>query len=197
MERELKIVVSIFLIFLVFGLVSLGTSGSFATPVFLQHFVYVPVALLFYLLNIKEKGALNLLLFVPITMFGLLIDDFSITLLSEKYQSNLLYELTTSVEFSWFFLFAYFGFFLYMSYLFYTESKKIWIMSISTLLLLFVILGLFHTNLSGLSGIVFLLFLAFQILTLNRYSTSENKVKKVLSFQFLLIIMLQSLQYFL
>jgi len=64
-------------------------------------------------------------------------------------------------------------------------------------LLIAVITCLFIPEYVIASGSLFLLFLGVQIFSLNRFSTKESIAKKVLSYQFLLIILMQSMEYFL
>ena len=197
MDKELKIVVSIFLIFLIFGLVSLSTSGTFATPVFLKHFLYLPLAILFYGINFKQKQSWLLLVYIPITLLSLLIDDFSVGLITEKYHTNWLFELTSTQAFSLIFIIGYFGFFFLISYLFFLSYKKAEMLIASIILLIAVISCLFISEYVIASGPLFLLFLGIQIFSLNRFSTKESTAQKVLSYQFLLIILMQSMEYFL
>ena len=197
MDKELKIVASIFLIFLIFGLVSLSTSGTFATPVFLKHFVYMPLAILFYGMNYKQNQSWLLLMYIPVVLLGLLIDDFSVGLLVEKYHVNWLFEITTTQVFSIIFIVGYFGFFFLIAYLFFLAYQKLAILIASLVLILAVITCLFIPDFLIASGPIFLLFLAVQIFALNKYSSNESIAKKILTYQFLFIILMQSMEYFL
>ncbi|MEO9531563.1 MAG: hypothetical protein ABJG68_14760 [Crocinitomicaceae bacterium] len=197
MDKELKIVVSIFLVFLIFGLVSLSTSRIFATPIFLKHFVYLPLAILFYGMNFKQNQSWLLLMYIPVVLLGLLIDDFSVGLLVEKYHVNWLYEITTTQVFSVIFIVGYFGFFILIAYLFFLAYRKLAILIASLVLILAVITCLFIPDFLIASGPIFLLFLAIQIFALNKYSSNESIAKKILTYQFLFIILMQSMEYFL
>ncbi|MBK9592615.1 MAG: hypothetical protein IPO32_14335 [Crocinitomicaceae bacterium] len=56
MERELKIVVLVFLTYLIFGLTSFFQTGSLITPIFLTKVILVILALIFLLMNLKEQN---------------------------------------------------------------------------------------------------------------------------------------------
>lgn len=197
MEKELKIVVAIFSVFCIFGLSSLLSSGTFATPVFLQHFILVPLSVLFLILNFREKHKWLLATYVLVSLCALLIDDFSVAMISEKYQTNVLFELTTTLTFSVFFLVFYFGFFFYICIFFYLiVPKKLYLIS-SIILLSATVIALFLSQMLWLSGFLFLLFLLVHIIVYNKFSRQDSKVAQVLTYQFLLVILLQSLQYFL
>lgn len=74
MERELKIVLSAFLVFLIFGLSTLLNSGSFVTPYFLDKIILLVISLLFIALNSKKEGSWRIYL-LPIPIIGMMLGD--------------------------------------------------------------------------------------------------------------------------
>ncbi len=196
MERELKISISIFLVFFIFGLTSYFNSGSFATPVFMQHFIYVPLAILFYLLNLKSKQSYILLIYAVVCLFAFLLDEFSQQYLANKFESNYLYELTRSAGFSISFLIVYFGFFVFQMFYLLDKTKQYVVFTLQAILIAFTIYVLSSEELFYYSAISFSAFLILYVFAANKFVKSDSKVVSVLSAQFTLLFLLQICQYF-
>jgi hypothetical protein len=196
MERELKISVSIFLVFFIFGLTSYFNSGSFATPVFMQHFIYVPLAVLFYLMNLKSKHSFILLIYAAVCMLAFLLDEFSQQYLANKMENNVLYDVTQSASFSIIFLIIYFGFFVFQMFYLLNKTKQYVIFSLQIILLVFTIYAISHEDLFFYSGMLFSAHLILYVFAANKFMKSDSKVVSVLSAQFTLLFLLQICQYF-
>jgi len=196
MERELKISVSIFLVFFIFGLTSYFNSGSFATPVFMQHFIYVPLAVLFYLMNLKSKHSYILLLYAVVCALAFLLDEFSQQYLANKMESNVLYNLTKSTSFSIIFLIVYFGFFVFQMFYLLNKTKHYVVFSVQAILLIITIYALSNEDLFFYSAMTFSGHLLLYVFAANKFMKSDSKVVSVLSAQFTLLFLLQICQYF-
>ena len=197
MDKELKIAITIFLIFFVFGIASYINQGSFASPVFMNQFVFLGTAILFLILNLKSTDAFLLWLYLIPAILAFLIDHFTMGYLAEKYQNNSLLELTQTATFSMVFLIGYFGTFLYFIIRLFKDHKKVTLFLIQLSLLLTSIVLLLFTQYSIDQDICFHLFLIASILIINRFNTSNSKGLAVLSYQFLLLFLLEGLEYFL
>jgi hypothetical protein len=197
MDRELKIVVSIFLIFLIYGLTALFSGGSFATPVFINQLVLLLISVVFYVMNMKEKGAVILLFFSVLQLFMTIIDDFTVGYLSQKLELNFLYELSSSLGFNLIVMLVYFGFYYFLAgYAFKThQSKSLLVLKI---MLLSSAIGLFFIpHLSLFRDLSFFAFILLFVISVNRFSREENKVLSVVSYQMLLLFLLEGMEYFL
>lgn len=195
MDKELKIAVTIFLTFLVFGFASFINLGSFVTPFFINQFVFVLVAILFYLMNYKAIYATWLLGYVFICALGLAIDEFSMGYLAQKYENNDLIYFSRSMSFSIAFLILNFGFYIALSAHLFKFTRLKWLLSVQIALILFTVFGLFLNDLPFLGSIIFSIYLISFIAAVNRLLPSENKVLSVLTYQFLLYLVLEGLEY--
>lgn len=197
MDKELKIAVTIFLIFFVFGLASFINQGSFASPVFLNQFVFLFCAVLFLAFNVNKLDSILLWIYlIPVTL-SFLIDHFTMGYLAEKFQNNGLLELTQTDTFSIVFLFGYFGSFLYFSVRTFSLHKRIIILLAQLILLLSTPVLMIFTTFSIDQDMSFHLFLILSIFIINRFNTANSKGFAVLSYQFLLLLLLEGLEYFL
>ena len=196
MQRELKIVVLVFLIFLIFGITSLLQSGQFVTPIFLNRFAFFIVAVLFYLLNRKSEGSSLLLVYVFVTGLFVLIDSFSVNYLSQKTGFTALLWLREQWLFQLLFLIGYFGFFGVISVLIYRKSRQLLLTLLNGVLLLSAVVLLFIPGFEMLRDTCFLLYLTVLIILINRKQEQLNTGFTVLSYQFLLLFLLEGVEYF-
>ena len=197
MDKELKIAVTIFLVFLVFGIASFFNLGSFATPVFMNQFIFVIVAVSFFIMNLKAPNSWVLAIYIIICFFGLVIDEFSMGYLAEKYKNNVFLELSRSTTFSISFLVVYFGFYVFSTILLFSNTKNKGILFIQLLLIIATIFCLGLNDLPYLSPVLFSLFLLTYIYSVNSLLTRDDKVLSVLSYQYFLFLVLEGLEYFL
>jgi hypothetical protein len=195
MDKELKIAVTIFLTFIVFGFASFINLGSFVTPFFINQFVFVLVAVLFYLMNSKAAHWPWLLGYVFICLLSLAIDEFSMGYLAQKYENNAFIHFSRSMVFSITFLILHFGFYIALSSFLFKFTKLKWLLSVQITLILFTVLSLFLNDLPFLGSIVFSIYLISFIVAVNRLLPTENKVFSVLTYQFLLYLVLEGLEY--
>ncbi len=197
MDKELKIAITIFLIFFVFGIASYLNQGSFASPVFMNQFVFLGTAILFLVINLKVKDVIVLWLYLSSCVMSFLIDHFTMGYLAEKMQNNWLLDLTQSTTFSVLFLVIYFGVFIIISFYFLRIHKKVLAFIVQLILLLITVIFMLFTQNSIDQDVCFHLFLILSILLINRLNINASKGFAVLSYQFLLLFLLESLEYFL
>lgn len=196
MDREFKIVISIFSFFLIFGLGSLFKSGAFETPIFFNQIIFLVISLIFWLMNRKVDHAWILPVFVLVQLIACLIDPFIMGYLYERKQIELAREIFDSNLISWLFLISYFGFMLFLSIFSFKKHQLTYILLINLILLAATIIFLLQPELKIDSTFTFFGFLVLFYLTVNRLMPSNHKVLSVLSNQFLLILMLTGLEYF-
>lgn len=197
MDKELKIVVSVFLVFAIYGLTSFFQSGIFATPVFLNQLVLLVVAITFYLLNSKQTQGLILLAYVGVQVYTCLIDGFTVSYLAQKFESNSIIELSDNIIFNIGFILVFAVFWIFAIYKTWTINKSI----VFTLLQLSsLILGLcffFFFDLHLIGNLLFMFFTILWIWSHNKNQEKEHHVLNVLSYQLLLMVLLEGMEYFL
>jgi hypothetical protein len=194
MERELKIVVLVFLTYLIFGLTSFFQTGSLITPIFLTKVILVILALIFLLMNLKEQHYWILVYaLIGFTAFAF-TDDFVISYLSQKISG--FEKLFTETDlFNWL-SFALFFSFLFFAILFFWIKKKNKVISIFLFVDLIFCLSLFFTDLGWVQEIsIKVFFLTFFIASQSDFEV-KNKTLRVLSYLFLGLFLLESFEYF-
>lgn len=194
MERELKIVVLVFLTYLIFGLTSFFQTGSLITPIFLTKVILVLLALIFLLMNLKEQNNWILLYaLIGFTAFAF-TDDFVISYLAQKIDG--FEKLFTETDLYNWLSFCLFFSFLFYSVLFYWLKKKNKAISIFLLADLMVCLLLFFTDLGWIQEIIIkVFFLTFFIASQSDFEV-KNKTLRVLSYLFFGLVLLESFEYF-
>lgn len=197
MDRELKIAVSIFLVFLIYGLTSFFQSGTFATPIFLNQIILLIVAVLFYFINREKERSVLLLLYIPVMLYSCLIDDFTVHYISSKFNSNLLVDLSENFWVSIGFIVIHFLFW-YSVTLISKKDKDNSIVSVLQFTLLTATLILFfQPYYQILRDVFFVLFGLLFIYGVNKKGRENDPVFSVLSYQLLLLILLEGMEYFL
>ncbi|MEX1003484.1 MAG: hypothetical protein WDZ35_15300 [Crocinitomicaceae bacterium] len=196
MERELKIIILIFLVFFIFGLTSLVDSGHFVTPIFLNQLVLLAVAILFYALNFRTPGAFILLIYIPVLLMSALMDGFTTAYLAQKWNLPQLIGLREMFWFSLFYLLIYFGFFFTILLITYNNIRSTWLLLVGALLLSTTITLLFVPGAEMIRDFSFFSFLLFFILMVNRKSEQNKQGMTVLSYQLLLLFLLEGMEYF-
>ena len=195
MERELRISVIVILTFSIYGLVSLISSGSFVTPFFLSHLIVLGISILFFALNAEIKSAWILGLFSLSFLGYSLHDKFVIWFLTQKLNLSGIDQLTQSTTF------ALISFVFFFTILFLTihqlyKESSLPIAAILLALILTVIIALFFTELYFVQNILMILFLILYFVVAQRKVNSEKSVSRILSAQFLLLALLDSLYFF-
>jgi hypothetical protein len=194
MERELKIVVLVFLTYLIFGLTSFFQTGSLITPIFLTKIILVILTLIFLWMNRKEQN--NWILFFALIGFTAFAftDDFVITYLSQKITG--LEKLFTETDLlNWLSFCLFFGF-LFYSVLFFWLKKKNKAISVFLFFDLIFCLLLFFTDLDWVQEIsIKVFFLTFFIASQSDFEV-KNKTLRVLSYLFFGLVLLESFEYF-
>jgi hypothetical protein len=195
MDREFKIVSSIFMLFLIFGLQSVYYNGSFVTPIFLNQLVLLFVSVVFFIMNRHELGNWILGVYIFIQLLSCLVDGFTIGFVTSKVGGDFLLDIYKSDWISYVFLICYFAFmFFIVAYTYRIHKLKI-VLGIKILLLLATLLFFFIPEFSIVRDVVFLCFLFFYFVSINRIIPNERKVISVMANQFLLIFFLEGLEY--
>lgn len=196
MYRELKIVVSVFLLFIIYGLSSFFSLGAFVTPYFFSKLILVIVSLLFFLLNFRVKKS-YFLFFAFINMVCLaLIDDFTVQFLSERFQLAFLLPFVNSLGFAYFSFGVFVGFYSLALVFFDQAIQKKWL-TISLILLFMATILLFIVKVPYLQEIIFGTYLLVFFIAVNRFNLLEKNVLTILSSLFLLQFLLEIFKYLL
>ena len=217
MEKELKIVLSAFLAFFIYALTTFFDSGTFLAPFFLAKLTMVLVALIIAAMNLRTRvagadpgihladfperkfmvtpKAWVLWLYFISTLFFALTDELTVQLLDYWTKGSGFNALASSPALLLFTFFFCAGFYVYSVILFYTSVGKTAVTVIFAALLALFIFGLFMdlTVLRTLS--IDLFFILFFLFT-RRDSHLKNKALRCLGYQYLLIPLLQSFEYF-
>lgn len=195
MERELRIVISLFLVYLLYGFASLFQTGVLVTPIFLTPFVLIASAFSFALMN-RKLPHVRLLFFSAIAfLFFALADEFIISLLTRaagQKTGDFLHSRACGIV----------TFMLFFAYLFYS----IWFLYRTTGQKL--VAGVLFCILSACITSFFTDYYLFQEISIQFFCLFyfavgqsghhlENKVLRVISYQFLLFSLLEAFEYFL
>jgi hypothetical protein len=196
MYRELKIVVSVFLLFIIYGLSSFFSLGAFVTPYFFSKLILVIVSLLFFLLNFRVKKSYFLFFaFINMVCFAL-IDDFTVQFLSERFQLAFLLPFVNSLGFAYFSFGVFVGFYSLAMVFFHQAIQKKWLI-ISLILLFMATILLFIVKVPYLQEIIFGTYLLVFFIAVNRFNLLEKNVLTILSSLFLLQFLLEIFKYLL
>lgn len=196
MDKELKIVVSIFLLFFIYGLGSVYYSGSFVTFYFLNQLVLLVVAILFIIMNWKTPAKFLLLLYAFAQLLLCLIDGFTIGFLASKYQMEFLIPIHESNVLSIVFLIYYFGFFLFLSiYSLRVHQLRVIVLS-QAALIASTIIFFYVPDLTWIRDLSFALFVLLFVLGNHRFMKQNSHVLQVVSYQLILLVLLEGFEYF-
>lgn len=194
MYRELKIVVSVFLFFIVYGLSSFFSLGAFVTPYFFGKLILVIVSVLFFILNVRVKQS-YFLLFALVTMICLaLIDDFTVQFLAERFRWESLLPFVNSLFFAYLSFAIFLGFYLTSIVIFHKSIRRNWL----TLLLLVLFLAtivLFIVKVNYLQEIIFGSFLLVYFIVVNRFNHIEKNVLSIIASLFFLQFLVEIFKY--
>jgi hypothetical protein len=194
MYRELKIVVAVFLLFIIYGLISFFSLGAFVTPYFFGKLILVIVSFLFFLLNFRVKQS-YFLFFAFITMVCLaLIDDFTVQFLSERFQLAFLLPFVNSLFFAYLSFAIFLGFYLTSIVIFHKAIRRNWL-TFLLLALFFVTILLFVVKVEYLQEIIFGSFLLIFFISVNRFNLIEKNVLSIVSALFFLQFLIEIFKY--
>jgi len=195
MEKELKIVFSVFLVFFIYALTSFFNSGLFLAPYFFAKIMLVIVSLIFALINFNSsKNFLLWLYFIATSLFAI-TDENTIGFLNYIFNTLIFEELSNSLLFLVFSFTFYFCFHL-IAILFYYLSSKQKLISLSLLVILIFALLLIFINESFLATISLSVFFITFFIFAQRDSDVRNKTLRVISYQYLLLVLLGMFEYF-
>lgn len=194
MYRELKIVITIVLVYVIFGLNSLFVNGGFVTPFLYSKIILVATSVIFYFLNYRIKGKVflvwNILAFISLA----LVDEFTIGYLDQLFQTNFFNEFTGNEVFIFTAFLIFQGLLFAQLYPFYNDYKnKLW-----TPVFLFLLILQFVFSIGGFSFYAFITLSAFMLLyfVVNKRINREKKnVLDILSIQFLGLFLLETFKF--
>lgn len=194
MEKELKIVVSVFLFYFIFGFTQVFKTQAFITPVFLTSFILIICALLFWFMNLKESRAFLLILMVGVQFSWAFSDSFFIAFV--EYYFPMAGEIIKSkiagiISLSVFYLMNLFS----VLTLFNLKDKKITPLIFLLTPLILSVLLIFSAEPVFFKFSVILFSLAFFFFG-QTGSAVETKTLRVVSYQYLLLGLLQCFEYF-
>ncbi len=194
MYRELKIVISVFLLFIIYGLSSFFSLGAFVTPYFFGKLILVIVSILFLLLNLRVKQS-YFLLFASITMVCLaLIDDFTVQFISERFRLAFLLPFVDSLGFAYLSFAIFVGFYSASIVLFHKTLQKKWL-TFSLIGLFMATILLFVVKVAHLQEIIFGIYLLIFFVAVNRFNLLEKNILSIISSLFLLQFLLEIFKY--
>ena len=123
MERELKIVLSCFLVYLMYGIASLVDTQVLVTPVFLTSSIFFILAVVFAITNRKNPHSYVLILYAIAFLLFALVDDFVIGFMTRLFGAPV-YDFLTQHFFGFFAFLVFFGFLLFSVWFFYNQTRK-------------------------------------------------------------------------
>ncbi|MBD3637872.1 MAG: hypothetical protein HUJ25_10995 [Crocinitomicaceae bacterium] len=183
------------MVFLIYGLTSLFQSGSFVTPIFLNQLILLAVAIVFYVMNRKEKHSAIIALYIFIQFLACLVDGFTVAFVSEKINSDVLIIVSETLWFGALFILCYFGYFIYLSIYSYQQHQSTAILIIKLGLIMGSLTLFFIPDLAVIRDVVFFIFLLFFFFSYLRIQTKTDRVTGVMAHQFLLLFFLEGLEY--
>ena len=195
MEKELKIVLSVFLFYFIFGLTQIFKTQAFITPVFLTSFMLLFCSLLFWLMNLKEQRAWLLIIMVGIQLSWAFSDVFFTAFISHYLPSAtdlINSKLIGIISLSVFYLLTASTVYL----LFMLKDKNKIPFSVLTILLILSVFLVF-TDQPVIFKFSVILFSITYFFFGQTGSAVETKTLRVVSYQFLLLGLLQCFEYFL
>lgn len=195
MEKELKIVFSVFLVYFIYALTSFFNSGLFLAPYFFAKITLVIVSLIFVIINFKTSRIFLLWLYFLATSLFAITDENTIGFLDYIFNTSIFGELSNSISFLVFSFIFYFSFHLIVILFYYISSKKKLISLTLTIVLIFALLLIF-INESFIATIVLSLFFVSFFIFVQGDSELKNKTLRVISYQYLLLVLLGSFEYF-
>ena len=154
------------------------------------------ISVTFWGLNVRLKNSWILLVFVFVQLIACAIDEFTMGFLASKFEMESLINLYNSQVLSWVYLITYFGFMFFISIYAFQKHKVIYALVIQLIMLAGTILALFSDDVYHAASIIFLAYLLFFVVFVNRLMKTENAILSVISSQFLLVFLLEGLEYF-
>lgn len=194
MERELKIVLTVFLTYLIFGLTSYFQTGSLITPIFLTKIILVVLAFVFLLLNLRQQQFWILIYCLLAFISYAMTDDFVLGYLSQKI-AGLEEIFAENTGLSWL-AFGIFFSFLFTSVAFLWFKKKNTLISVLLFADLIFCLSLFFFDSGWVQEISIKVFFITFFMVGQNDSDVKNKTLRVLSYLFFSLVLLESFEYF-
>jgi hypothetical protein len=196
MDKELKIIVSLILSMLVYGLASLSTIGAFVTPIFLHSLLVFVVAIVLALLNRSEKGSWILLVYILISLMGVFNDGYALIFLAEYFPESTLQSIYDSAFLGVGFLVLLYGFLIYTELkAFRAGGRSLFlVLNLTMILASFVLLFIYPSGVYG--EILFMAYLLISMLLYNYFNSNKTKVLDVVFYQYLLLFALNVMEYF-
>jgi hypothetical protein len=193
MTRELKVVLTIFMVYFIYGLSSLFSLYDFVTPFFLAKITLVFVSSYFLLTHLKTAQWYVQLGFT-LAMLLIALQDPFVHYLFERWQWVSLPKLVSEEVWMLSTLMAYYAFFYWVIYLYWHHFKAhVW--TVAMLIILSLSITFRFNGLLLLADLIFDLFLVLYFLLIVRKETEQKVIYSVLAAQFLLIVLLEIVKY--
>lgn len=194
MYRELRIALTLFLVYFIFGLYSYFSLGDFVTPFFFSKITTALLAFVFFIRNFKIKQSYFLgIAFVAFTGF-MLMDDFSLYYIAERINSTQLIEAMYDIRFIYFSFILFFSFLLISIYLLLREVINKALIAILLALFLLTIIGIIWPESINWQWSLTTYYLIYFIIT-QRSKLEEKSLPNIISALFIFEALVDSLKY--
>ncbi|MBK7128998.1 MAG: hypothetical protein IPM74_03300 [Crocinitomicaceae bacterium] len=194
MERELRIVVIVFLTYLIFGLTTYFQSGSLIAPLILTKPILLILAMIFLVLNFSQRNKWLLIFYLFALTAYAITDEFILSWI-ERDVSSAFAEISRSTFFSWLTFLVFFVFLIISVFYQYKILQKPFIFFLELILILACFCFLF-TSLSLVQEIFIKGFFILYIIASNLDAGLNDKILRVMSYQYLCLVLLESFEYF-
>lgn len=194
MERELRIVIIVFLTYLIFGLTTYFQSGSLIAPLILTKPILLILAMFFIVMNYSQKNKWLLIFYLFALTAYTMTDEFILSWL-ERDISPSFAQISRSTFFSWLTFLVYFIFLIISAFYQNKILKKTSFLLLELILILGCLCFLF-TSLSLIQEIFIKGFFMMYIIGSNRDAGLNDKILRILSYQYLCLVLLESFEYF-
>ena len=124
------------------------------------------------------------------------MDGFTVAYLTQKLEADVLIQLNESVEFGIAFLLVYFGFFLFLSFYAFKNHSSLPIFLAMVALIGGTVLSFFVEEMTDYINLIFSLYLIVFVVTIHRKLKQESVVLSIISYQAILLVLLEGLEYF-
>jgi hypothetical protein len=182
-------------VFFIFALTSFFNSGTFLAPFFLGKITLVIVALILAIINLGTSKEYLLWFYFLASLVFALTDEFTVNFLDQYFTTTYFDDLSSSLIFLCVTFIIYFGFHLGAILLFYFSAKQK-LISLILVSLLFLSIFLIFSDRTIDGTISLSVYFLLYFINGQRDSQLKNKTLRVISYQYLLIVLLGSFEYF-
>lgn len=194
MERELKIGITVFLVFLIYGLGTFFNSGSFVTLSLLNPIVLVILSMVFYFMNLKVRGSAYILTVAFAFILYALADPFTLEYLSLKLKLHDVIRFIDTVPFALISFILFFGILLLSVYRLLSEIDKRGLVLLPFLLLLTVVAAFFAQH-HLLQTILMMAFFMSYFVIAQRNTPDDKSAARICSIIYFVFVLLESVEF--